>query len=61
MVFETKESALEFVTELALDGKLPTDEEAQAISDAGVNYRDVFSILSEVFYNGEELEDAESE
>lgn len=61
MVFESKESALEFAAELALEGKLPTAEQFQGMLSAGVDYKSVHSILSEVFYNGEELGDAESE
>ncbi|QHJ80588.1 MAG: hypothetical protein [Bacteriophage sp.] len=61
MSFESKEAALEFATELALEGKIPSTEEALAIRAAGVNYQDIYNILSEVFYNGQELGDAESE
>lgn len=61
MSFASKEDALEYITELALDGKYPSAEEALAFKEAGVIYEDVYRILSGVFYNGQELEDAESE
>jgi len=61
MAFETKEAALEFATELALDGKYPDLQQVMDMREAGVTYAEVHNILSEVFYNGEELEDAESE
>lgn len=61
MTFRIKEAALELAAELALEGKLPTAEQFKAMLEAGVDYKSVHSILSEVFYNGEELGDAESE
>ena len=61
MTFESKEAALEFATELALDGKLPSNQQVIDMLDAGVDYKQVHSILSEVFYEGEELEDADTE
>lgn len=61
MKFLTKSDALEFAAELALDGKLPSNQQVIAMLKAGVDYKQVHSILSEVFYDGEELEDADTE
>lgn len=61
MPFESKEDALEFAAELALEGKLPTPDEVTLMLAVGVSFKSIHNILSEVFYNGEELEDAESE
>lgn len=61
MSFASKEAALEFAAELALDCKLPSNQQVKDMKDAGVTYQEVYSILSEVFYDGEELEDADSE
>lgn len=57
----TKESAIEAAAELALKGKLPTSNQLASMLRVGVDFKNVHNILSEVFYNGEELEDAESE
>ncbi|QHJ81052.1 MAG: hypothetical protein [Bacteriophage sp.] len=60
MTYASKEEALEAAAEMALDGRLPTPDEFQNMLAAGVDYKSVHSILSEVFYNGDEYE-AESD
>lgn len=64
MTYASKEEALEAAAEMALDGRLPTPDEFADMQAVGVDYKAVHSILSEVFYDGEEFEDssdAESE
>lgn len=60
-MYTNKEEALEAAAELALDGKLPSADEFSAMLAVGVDFKSVHAILSEVFYNGQEYEDAESE
>lgn len=60
MTYASKEEALEAAAEMALDGRLPTPDEFQNMLEAGVDYKSVHSILSDVFYNGDEYE-AESD
>lgn len=61
MIYASKEDALEAAAEMALDGKLPTADEFAAMLVVGVDFKSVHGILSEVFYNGQEYQDAESE
>lgn len=61
MTYASKEAALEAAAELALDGKLPTADEFAAMLAVGVDFKSVHGILSEVFYNGQEYQDAEPE
>lgn len=56
MTYESKESALEAAADMALDGCLPTPEQVEAMLAVGVDYKQVHNMLSEVFYNGAELE-----
>lgn len=60
MTYASKQEALEAAAEMALDGRLPTAAEFQNMLVVGVDYKSVHAILSEVFYDGEELTDAES-
>lgn len=60
-MYESKEAALEAAAEMALDGKLPTADEFAAMLAVGVDFKSVHGILSEVFYNGQEYQDAEPE
>lgn len=60
-MYKDKEAALEAAADMALDGKLPTSDELNAMLAVGVDFKKVHNILSETFYNGEEFEDAESE
>ncbi len=60
-MFDTTQEALEFAAELALEGKLPTSEQREGMLDMGIDFNDVHKILKEAFYDGKELEDAESE
>lgn len=60
MTYASKEAALEAAAEMALDGKLPTADEFAAMLAVGVDFKSVHAILSEVFYNGQEYDDAES-
>lgn len=60
MTYASKQEALEAAAEMALDGRLPTADEFQNMLAVGVDYKSVHAILSEVFYDGEELTDAES-
>ena len=55
-MYASKEEAMEAAAEMALDGSLPTTEQVEAMLAVGVDYKLVHSLLSEVFYNGEELE-----
>ena len=59
MAFESKEAALEFATELALDGKYPDLQQVMDMREAGVTYADVHNILSEVFYQGDSYEEGD--
>lgn len=61
MTYGNKEEALEAATEMALDGRLPTADEFSAMLAVGVDFKSVHGILSEVFYNGQDFDDAESE
>lgn len=56
-MYGSKEEALEAAAQMALDGSLPTPEEVSAMLDVGVDYQQVHAILSEVFYDGKELEE----
>ena len=56
MTYESKEEALEAAADMALNGSLPTTEQVEAMLAVGVDYKQVHNILSEVFYNGSELE-----
>ncbi|QGH45097.1 hypothetical protein [Ralstonia phage Reminis] len=58
MTYANKEEALEAAAEMALDGKLPTPDEFDAMQSVGVDYKIVYALLSEVFYDGEELEES---
>lgn len=60
MTYASKEEALEAAAELALDGSLPTTEQVEAMLDVGVDYKKVHSILSGVFYDGGEFEEADA-
>lgn len=58
MTYASKEEALEAAAEMALDGRLPTTDEFASMQAVGVDYKEVHSILSGVFYDGEEFEDS---
>lgn len=60
MTYANREEALEAATEMAIVARLPTTCEVAGMKAVGVDYKLVHSILSEAFYDGEELEDAES-
>lgn len=59
-MYQNKEGALEAAAEMALDGSLPTTEQVEAMLAVGVDYKKVHSILSEVFYDGGEFEEADA-
>lgn len=60
MTYANKHEALEAAASMALEGKLPTTDEVAAMLAVGVDYKSVHSILSEVFYDGDELEDTDA-
>lgn len=58
MTYANKEEALEAAANMALEGKLATTDEVDAMLAVGVDYKAVYNILKEQFYDNE---DAESE
>lgn len=61
MTYANKEEALEAAADMALEGKLPSTDEVEAMLAVGVDFRSVHSILQECFYEGEEFTNAEPE
>lgn len=56
MTYANKEEALEAAANMALDGKLATPDEVDAMLAVGVNYQSVYNILKEQFYDNEDCD-----
>lgn len=56
MIYANKEEALEAAATMALDGKLATPDEVDAMLAVGVNYQSVYNILKEQFYDNEDCD-----
>lgn len=56
MIYGNKEEAIEAAATMALDGKLATPDEIDAMLAVGVDYQSVYNILKEQFYDNEDCD-----